>query len=176
MSTRNMCYIAVFASFIAVSAQISIPLPYGVPLTLQTLAIAFGGIMLGPQKGAMAVLIYILLGIVGVPVFAGLRGGIAVIVGPTGGFILSFPFIALIAGLSTALSEKRRKWLFPAGLILGAVINYLFGMLWFRYVMEIELQAAFTVAVLPFIPGTIMEIMLLSLTKPQKKRYVLNKF
>ena len=96
-----MCHISIFAAIIAVCAQVSLPMPYGVPLTLQTFAIQLAGVVLGPKKGALAALVYITLGAVGVPVFAGFTGGMGIVLGVTGGFILSFPLLALLAGIGS---------------------------------------------------------------------------
>ena len=86
---RDICYIAIFTAIIAVMAQISIPLPGGVPLTLQTLAVPLAGIILGAKRGTMSTIIYILLAMAGVPVLAGFSGGAGVVFGVTGGFIIS---------------------------------------------------------------------------------------
>lgn len=102
---RDLCYSAVFAAVIAVMAQLSIPLPGGVPLTLQTLGIMLAGIVLGPRRGTLSVLIYILLGAIGLPVFAGFKGGLSSVIGPTGGFIISFWVVSLCAGLGFSLGK-----------------------------------------------------------------------
>ena len=163
----DKCRIAIFVAFVAVAAQISIPMPHGVPMTMQTMAISFGGVVLGPKKGFIVALIYMLIGATGVPVFAGFRGGVSVIAGPTGGFILSFPIIAVAAGWGINLSKKYSKWLLPAGLILGISVNFLCGMIWFMLLMQTELIFAFTVTVLPFIIGAFIEIVLISIVAPK---------
>ncbi|MCL2355896.1 MAG: biotin transporter BioY [Defluviitaleaceae bacterium] len=106
-SVRDLCYIAIMTAVIAVCAFIVIPLPGGVPFTLQTWAILLAGMILGPKKGVVAVLIYILLGLVGVPIFHGGRSGLEVLAGPTGGFLISFPLLAFAAGLRRAHTERR---------------------------------------------------------------------
>ena len=78
-NVKDICYIAIFTAIIAIMAQISIPLPGGVPLTLQTLAVPLAGIILGAKRGTLSTLVYILLAMVGVPVLAGLSGGIGVV-------------------------------------------------------------------------------------------------
>ena len=97
--TLDLCMIGVVTAVIVIMAQISIPMPLGVPMTMQTFAITLAGIILGSKKGAVASLIYVLLGAVGVPVFANFSGGYQLLVGPTGGFIISFPIMAFIIGL-----------------------------------------------------------------------------
>ena len=98
-SVRDICYAGLFAAVIAVMAQISIPMPLGVPMTMQTFAITLAAVVLGSKLSAIATLVYLLLGAVGVPVLANFSGGIDKFVGPTGGFLISFPIMAYIIGL-----------------------------------------------------------------------------
>ena len=158
LSIREITQMAIFTAIIAVCAQIAIPLPGGVPMTLQTWAVSLAGIVLGAKNGSLAVLVYVLLGIAGVPVFANFAGGLGIVAGPTGGFILTFPLMALIAGIGNR--KKSLVWLFMA-LVAGTVINFAAGMFYFSFVTSVSLQAAFTTAVLPFIPSAILRIALL---------------
>jgi len=156
LSIRELCLISIFVAIIAVCAQISIPTAFGVPMTLQTLAITFSGLVLGAKNGTIAVLVYVLLGAVGVPVFASFSGGLGVIFGRTGGFIISFPFLAFAAGMG---ANKSRP-LLALWLILGAAVNYVSGMLMFSFITTNGLAASFSFVVLPFVPITIIEIAL----------------
>ena len=90
-SVRDICYAGLFAAVIAVMAQISIPMPLGVPMTMQTFAITLAAVVLGSKLSAIASLVYLALGAVGVPVLANFSGGFDKFVGPTGGFLISFP-------------------------------------------------------------------------------------
>lgn len=157
MSINDLCYIGIFTAIIAVLAQISIPMPAGVPMTLQTFAIPLAGIILGAKRGTMAALIYILLGAFGVPVFAELKGGLSFIVGPTGGFLLSFPLMAFAAGIGADKGNRRTLIL---GLAAGSILNYLFGMLMFSFVTASNLSTAFVSCVLSFIPTAIIKAVL----------------
>ncbi len=169
--TFTICYIAIFTAIICVISQLpGIPLPGGVPMTLQTLIIPLAGVILGPVYGFVSTLLYLFLGIVGLPVFSGFTGGIGCIMGATGGFLVSFPIMALLAGLGDRLGEKvgRRSIYYVAlyvGLILGAAINYIVGTLWFAqiYLGAINaenMSAGFAACVLPFIPTSIIKIIL----------------
>jgi len=148
LSTRDLCYIGIFVTIIAACAQIIIPQPGGVPFTLQAWAISLAGLVLGSKKGTVAAFIYILIGAVGAPVFAGFSGGFGVIMRPTGGFILSFPVMALFAGLG----EKKNgiAWTF-LGLAAGSIFNWIVGLFWFNWVTEFGLYVSFGYAVAPFL-------------------------
>ena len=91
LSIQDICSVALCTAVIAIMAQISIPMPLGVPMTMQTFAITLSAIVLGSKRGSAAAFIYILLGAAGLPVLAGFTGGIQYFAGPTGGFLLSFP-------------------------------------------------------------------------------------
>jgi biotin transport system substrate-specific component len=108
-SVRNLCQIALFAAILAVLSQISIPMPSGVPATLQTLAIGLCASCLGWKRGSISVLVYLALGAVGVPVFAQFSGGIAKFVGVTGGFLWGFLPMTLLCGAGAALQESMEN-------------------------------------------------------------------
>ena len=154
---RDLCFVGIFTAIIAALSQLSIPMPYGVPMTMQTFAIMFAGIVLGAKRGALSALVYVLIGAIGAPVFAGFAGGMGIVLGMTGGFILSFPLVALFAGMGEG--RKKLIW-FVMGLCAGVIINYICGMLWFSFVMASDLKIAFTACVLPFIPTDIVKLVL----------------
>ncbi len=158
ISIRDLCYIALFTALIAVLAQISIPLPGGVPLTLQTFAVPLAGLVLDSKRGTISTVVYVLLGAVGAPVFANFSGGIGIVLGMTGGFIVSFPIMAFLAGLGFKKSVKSPMLWF--WLVLGAVANYVVGTVWFMVVAQSSLYAALTACVIPFIPTAIIKILL----------------
>ena len=167
-SVRELCFIGIFTAIITVASQLSIPMPYGVPMTLQTFAIPLAGVVLGAKNGTVSTLIYVVLGAIGVPVFAGYMGGPGALFGMTGGFILSFPLMALAAGVGEG--KNNAIWLLVSGLVIGALLNYICGMLWFCFVMSVDLEAAFTGCVLPFIPTSIVKIVLVAVLGRQVKR------
>jgi len=157
LSVHDLCLIGIFTAIISALAQISIPMPYGVPMTLQTFVIPIAGIILGPKNGTLSALTYILLGAFGMPVFAGFTGGLSIVLGPTGGFILSFPMMAFAAGIGA--KNNNKVWL-TFGIIAGSVINYLCGMLIFSIVTSSDIKTAFAACVLPFIPTAIIKAVL----------------
>ena len=126
-----MVYIAVFAVLIAICSWISIPTT--VPFTLQTFAVFLAVGVLGGKRGSLSVLIYILLGAVGIPVFAGFSGGFGILLGQTGGYIVGFLFSALLMWLMEALLGKK-TWVLGLSMVLGLIVCYAIGTVWFMVV------------------------------------------
>jgi len=180
-TARDLCLIAAFAAIISIVGQFSIPLPGGVPMTLQTLIVALAGVILGARRGFLSTLIYLLIGAIGIPVFAGWTGGIGIIMGMTGGFLVSFPLIALFAGLGDSLGVRlgaskegtARKVIYSvsvlAGILVGYAINYAIGCIWFMAVAQANLATALTACVIPFIPTTIIKAVLVLIIGPVLK-------
>lgn len=162
LSIPDLCKTGAFTAVIAIMAQISIPMPFGVPMTMQTFAVSLAGILLGSKNGAIAALVYVLLGTVGLPVFAGFTGGYQYLLGPTGGFLFSFPIMAFIIGLGT---ELRHKWkgAFILGLILGTAVNYIVGVALFCLLTGSSVWAGLTACVIPFIPTAILKAVISSM-------------
>lgn len=155
LSISDICYIGFFTAVITVCAQLSIPMPYGVPMTLQTFAVPLAGVVLGAGKGTLAAVVYVLAGFVGFPVFAGFTGGPGIVLGATGGFVLSFPLMAFTAGIG---GSRRNKVFLLFGLLAGSVLNYAIGMFYFAVVMSCGLRTAFLACVLPFIPTALLKV------------------
>lgn len=129
--TVDMAYIAMFAVMIAVCSWISIPAT--VPFTLQTFGVFLAVGVLGGKRGTLAVLVYLLLGTVGVPVFAGFSGGVGCLLGTTGGYIVGFLFSALVMWLMERLLGKK-PWVLALSMVLGLLVCYAFGTVWFMQV------------------------------------------
>ena len=169
-TVKNMCYVGLFTAVIAIMAQISIPMPLGVPMTMQTFAITLAAIILGAQLSTISSLIYILLGAIGLPVLAGFSGGISKFVGPTGGFLISFPIMAFIIGYAVD-HRSAFKGAFVIGLIAGTVVNYIVGIAMFCILTQSSVAVGFTACVLPFIPTAIIKAILAALIGfPIRKR------
>ncbi len=155
ISTRRLVLTAMFAALTAVLAQISIPLPTGVPITLQTLAVSLCGYVLGWQYGGVAVLVYLLLGAVGVPVFAGFTGGFSHFFGYTGGFLIGFLFMAIITGFSFKFSNKFIKIAFG---IAGLLVCHLFGVIQFSFLSGNGFLKSLVLVSLPYIVKDIISV------------------
>ncbi len=174
----DMVLIAMFAVIIAICSWLSIP--GEVPFTLQTFGVFCAVGMLGGKRGTLSVIIYILLGLVGVPVFAGFKGGVGSLVGPTGGYIIGFIFTALVYWLITKLLGTK-LWAVVLGMVLGLVVCYAFGTAWFVVVYShkngaIGVMQALSMCVIPFIIPDIVKITVAAiLVRVMPKKYLNNK-
>lgn len=155
--TFDITSIALMTAVTAVMAQIAIPMPAGVPMTLQTFAVTLAGVVLGSKNGGLSMVLYILMGAIGLPVFSGFRGGLAMLVGPTGGFLLSFPVMAFIIGLGIKYI-KDKPLIFWSYLALGTIINYIIGTIVFSLSTGSGLVPSFMACVFPFIPTAVIKL------------------
>lgn len=149
---------ALMTAILCVISPYAIPIPISqTPITLATFAVYLASIILGWKMASMSVLVYILIGIVGVPVFSGFGAGIQKIVGPTGGYLLGYLAITLIAGW---FSEKQeRKITYPViGMVLGTLVMYFMGTAWMKFSLHMSWKAAFLGGVLPYIPLDVLKI------------------
>ncbi len=162
LNVATMTRAALMAAVTAVAAQISVPL-FPVPFTLQVLS----GLLLGPRYGALSQAIYVLVGAVGVPVFAQFSGGLAVILGPTGGYLVSYPVAAAVAGLAAraARSGSRRRALWTGFLwgCAGLAVIYAVGASWLSVVSGLPLTASLAQGVLIFLPFDLIKVVLATL-------------
>ena len=132
-SAKDMAYIAVFTALLAVCSWIAIPMPWGVAYTLQTLGVFLAVGVLGGKRGTLAVVVYLLLGAMGVPVFSGFQGGTAALLGTTGGYIAGFLFSALIMWMLEKLLGRSLPAL-ALSMVLGLAVCYVFGTAWYMAV------------------------------------------
>jgi biotin transport system substrate-specific component len=156
MKTKNLVYIAVLAAIICIFSPWAVPIG-PVPVTLATFAVYFTAAVSGWKRGGLAVLLFILIGGIGVPVFSSFQGGFQKLIGPTGGFILGYIPCSLITGWFVDKFEGR-KWIYPAGMAAGTVVLYLLGTLWFVFVSGTGLVSALYLCVLPFLVGDALKI------------------
>ena len=146
--TRAIVWTGMFAAIIAVMAQIAIPLPSSVPITLQTFAIALCGYFMQSKKGTASVLVYLMLGAVGIPVFANFKGGLGVLIGVTGGFLYGFLLMAFLCGLS----EKAKA--VPIRILLGLcglAAAHIAGIIHFSLVTSNSFGKSFLLVSLPYL-------------------------
>ncbi len=169
IKTLDMVYIAISAALIAVCSWISIPTT--VPFTLQTFAVFFVLLALGGRRGTIATVIYVLLGAVGLPVFAGFKGGIGALLGNTGGYILGFILMGLIYMLITKIMGEKTAVTIIA-LVIGLAVCYAFGTAWFMYVYMRDTGAVGVMTVLSWcvIPFLLPDLLKMALAFVISKR------
>ena len=160
--TYDMAYIGLFAVLIAVCSWISIPT--AIPFTLQTFAVFLAVALLGGRRGTLAVVVYVLLGAAGVPVFAEFTGGIGIILNNTGGYIIGFVFSALVMWLLERILG-RKLWAQALSMAVGLLVCYAFGTAWFMlvYMREAGTVGLSTVlgwCVIPFVIPDLIKIAL----------------
>lgn len=155
---RMMIVTALFAAIVGVLAQVTIPLPL-VPITGQTLGIGLAATILGSRYGTISVTLYMLLGAVGIPVFASFSAGLGVLIGPTGGFIVGFIPTAFIIGIYL---EKRGFTIKNAIVanIIGMFVTLAFGTVWLKIAADLNWTGAFMGGFAPFIPVGIIKALL----------------
>ena len=158
-SIKGLVYAALFGSLTAAGALIVIPLP-PVPITAQTFFLNVSAVLLGGQLGALSQFIYVMLGVVGIPVFAGGTAGLGVIFGPTGGYLLGFIVAAFVIGMVNRMKNSAGIFWNIFSMLIGMLIIYLLGSLQLSLVAKMSFQKALTIGVLPFILGDIIKVLL----------------
>ncbi|HMG37320.1 MAG TPA: biotin transporter BioY [Blastocatellia bacterium] len=155
--------VALFVALTAAASRLKVFLPFSpVPMTMQPLAVLLAGAILGPWLGALSQLAYLGLGLSGAPVFAGVPGaGLAVLVGPTGGYLMSYPLVAMIVGWSVGPSSKSVR--IAGGLLLGLIVIYCSGVARLLMVTAQDPVAAFQVGVEPFLLADLIKVALATL-------------
>ncbi|MCB7320668.1 biotin transporter BioY [Lacrimispora sp. 210928-DFI.3.58] len=158
ISTQSIVLVGMFAAVLAVISQISLPMPSGVPITIQVFGIALVGTVLGWKMGFFATVVYILLGAVGLPVFANFRGGIQVLVGMSGGYILAWPVMAVLSGIRPKTENKTRNLAVMIILsIIGLMIVEFAGAFqWSRLTSDMSLSAIIAYSFVAFIPKDVI--------------------
>ena len=165
--TKQMVLIALMTAVTCVLGPLSIPLPFSpVPISLTNFAIFLAIFVLGMKNGTISFIIYLLLGAVGVPVFSSFRGGLQVLAGATGGYLIGFIFLALIMGF--ALDHFDRK-LVPTiiGMIIGMVVCYAFGTVWLAKLLSLSFKEGLMMGVIPYLPGDAAKIIIAAIVGPK---------
>ncbi|HLH73424.1 MAG TPA: biotin transporter BioY [Chloroflexota bacterium] len=150
----DVILILLFANLTAVAARIAVYLPFSpVPITAQTLLVLLAGAALGPRRGAASQVAYIAEGVAGLPVFAGGNAGLAVLLGPTGGYLIGFVACAALVGWLGERRGLRSPLATFIVMLLGSALIYPFGAVWLSRVVPGGLSVAIAQGVLPFLPG-----------------------
>ena len=153
---KNISIISLFSVIIVLCSWLTIP--FTIPFTLQTFAIFSCLLLLGSKRGMVSIILYLLLGLIGLPVFSGFKSGFATMIGPTGGYMLGFIFMGIIyyAFEMTLINKNKEKIIFRLiALLIGLLVCYFLGTLWFSYVTDAFTVSGFVsellIAVIPFI-------------------------
>ena len=167
-SALRLSVTALCASLICLCSWIALPIG-GVPMTLQVFGVAFCGFLLGARGAASATALYLALGAVGLPVFAGFGASLAFLVGPTGGFLVGFLPLAFLCGIGA-----RRKTMLGALLLawIGLALCHLGGIFWFAHVSSVSLAQAFLLSSLPYIIKDILFTALACVTATKIKKRI----
>ncbi len=151
--TRSIAYTALSVALITVCAWITVPVG-AIPVTMQTFAVCLIGALLGPKRGLAAIGVYLLMGLVGIPVFSGFGGGPAALFGVTGGYLFGFAFAVLFPALAKKIPVRHvwgRVVLFYVSMALGIAVCYAFGTAWFVIMYRCSVGYALTLCVLPYL-------------------------
>jgi len=172
MDVRTLSLIGLMAAITCVVSPFSIPLPVTlVPIAFTNLVVYFSVYLLGMKAGTLSCVIYILLGAIGLPVFAGFSGGVGIIAGPTGGYIVGYIFMALICGVFAERFHYNR-WMYVVGMVLGLAVLYAFGTAWLAYQAGLTFGAALAAGVIPFILGDVLKIIVITIIASPAKRLI----
>lgn len=162
-----LSFTALMTAVLCVLAPMSLQIGV-VPLSASTLVIYLSLYLLGWRQGTISCLVYILMGVLGLPVFSGFTGGVGKLLGPTGGYLIGYIPMAVISGKIIACSSKR--WIHFAAFLLGTAVCYLLGTAWFCMVMHVDMISALAVCVIPFLAGDILKIFLAVTMGPKLKK------
>ena len=145
---KELTTIGLCSALLAVFSQISIPLPSGVPISLQPFAVVLISVLLERKLGTLSILTFLLIGAIGIPVFANFNYGFSAILGPTGGFLTGFLIMAFVIG---SFAKSRNKKIIFTGAYLGLICDYIFGVLQLSLVLKVSIPEALIIGCYPYI-------------------------
>ncbi len=167
---RKMCMVGVFTALMCVLSPISIPLE-PVSITLATLVVYLIGALLDWKIAIFPVILYILLGFAGLPVFSKFQGGASVILGPTGGYILGYVLCVFLESILIS-SFKKSKWIYAPAMILGTLLLYAFGTGWFCVYANYEVGKALMLCVVPFLFTDMIKIVIATVIGLRLRKFI----
>lgn len=171
-TTKRMALIGVMTAVTCVLGPLSIPLPFSpVPISFTNLAIYLAAYVLGMKACTISYLVYMLLGMIGLPVFSGFSAGVGKLAGPTGGYLIGFIFMALIVGFFVEHFPGKIGY-HVLGMVLGLAVCYVFGTVWLAKQLSISFVAGLGVGVIPYLPGDAVKIIFAALIGPKLRREI----
>ncbi len=170
-NTRQLTLVGVMAAVTCILGPLSLPIGI-IPISLTNLVIYFAVYVLGRKRATLSYIVYLFIGLIGLPVFSGFSGGFTKLFGPTGGYLIGFIFMAFISGIFID-NFSNKIYICFLGMILGTIATYIFGTAWLAYQAHLTFNAALAVGVLPFIPGDLVKMVIASFIGPQiRKRLI----
>ena len=168
MPVRRLTLCALFVAFIAILAQVAVPLPFSpVPLTGQVIGVLLAAVLLGSRAGVLTIVAYLLLGAAGAPVFSMARGGFYMLTGPTGGYLLGFIPAVFFAGRITEIVKKPSLYRTTTAMLIALVCIYACGGLQLGMIMRYDFNQVALAGIIPFLPLDLLKVGLASLLASQ---------
>lgn len=162
--SKSIVFVALFAAISAISGFLAVPVPgTPVPIVLQNMMVVLSGMLLGPVLGTLSTLLFVVAGILGLPILSGGTGGFAKLMSPTGGFIVGYVISSLVAGLvmERPVYGKKASLIKTIGAaLLGFVVMYIPGILHFMNIMDADLKESLMLCVIPYLPGDLLKLIL----------------
>lgn len=155
----DLILVSAGAALVSISAQVAVPLS-PVPITGQTLAVLLVGSALGALRGALSLVLYAVLGMVGLPVFSGAEAGVSIVLGPTGGYIIGFVFAAAFTGWIAQRAWDRKILRAIFGFLGGTAVTFVVGLPWLAITLNLSLQQTLQAGLYPFILGGIVKMLI----------------
>lgn len=172
ITTKNIILCAIFAALTAILSQISIPLPFTpVPINLAMISVFIAGGLLETKVSAISQLVYVIIGAIGVPVYANFTGGLGILVGPTGGYIVGYIITTIIIGVIVKRLGNS-IYSYTVAMVVGILGCYFVGTVWFMYITQNGLIEALIMCVVPFLIGDMLKIILSVFLVKKLKKYV----
>lgn len=169
--TKDLTRVSLFIAITIILSQIIIPIN-PVPISLSMIAVFLSGGILGWKRGTISQVVYILLGIAGLPVFAGFKGGLGIIFGPTGGYLVGYITTAFIIGFVLEKRQAKNVIIIMCSMVLGLISCYLLGTIWLAFVLHLGFVEALSIGVLPYIFGDLLKILLSAYLVKRLGRYI----
>ena len=171
MATKDIILTGMFAAILAVISQISIPMPSGVPITIQVFGVALVGVVLGWKFGLLSTLVYIFIGAIGIPVFSNFTGGLGILTGVSGGYIIAWPILAVLCGIRfNRLSKMKNTALTILLSLIGLAAVEIIGGIQWSFLSGMTIPAVFTYSIVAFVPKDILITVLAVIVGNQIRR------
>lgn len=157
MRTKSITKISILTTIFAIVSSMAIPFGF-VPISLSTLFLCVFSTVLKPKEILVLVVLYLFIGLIGIPVFAGFQAGFGVIIGPTGGYLIGYLFAGFVMSLINQKTKTKIVWLFS--FLIGTLILYFFGTIHFMLIMKLTFKESIVITVYQFIIGDILELII----------------